>query len=435
MAKKYNEVTPEILEQFKAIVPGKVYAGEEINSDYFHDEMPIYGKGAPEVVIEATTTEDIAAIVKVCYENSLPVIPRGAGTGLTGAAVAVDGGVMIDMSKMNKILGYDLENFVVRVEPGVLLNDLAEDAQKQGLLYPPDPGEKFATLGGNVSTNAGGMRAVKYGCTRDYVRAMTVVLPTGEIVKLGATVSKTSTGYSLLNLMIGSEGTLGIITELTLKLIPAPKETISLIIPYENLEDCIATVPKFFMNHFQPQALEFMEKEIVLASERYLGKSVFPKQVEGVAIGAYLLVTFDGDNMEQLEELTEQAAEVVLDAGAVDVLVAVTPAKKKDVKGASEKYDFEVKSFGHAGDGNLHIYTCANDMDEETFKKQVSEFMADIYRKAAELGGLISGEHGIGFGKKGYLAEFAGPVNMRLMRGIKETFDPKMILYDPKEEA
>ena len=232
MAKKYNEVTPEILEQFKAIVPGKVYAGEEINSDYFHDEMPIYGKGAPEVVIEATTTEDIAAIVKVCYENSLPVIPRGAGTGLTGAAVAVDGGVMIDMSKMNKILGYDLENFVVRVEPGVLLNDLAEDAQKQGLLYPPDPGEKFATLGGNVSTNAGGMRAVKYGCTRDYVRAMTVVLPTGEIVKLGATVSKTITGYSLLNLMIGSEGTLGIITELTLKLIPAPKETISLIIPY-----------------------------------------------------------------------------------------------------------------------------------------------------------------------------------------------------------
>ena len=460
MAKKYNQVTPELLEQFKAIVPGKVYAGDEINSDYFHDEMPIYGKGIPEAVIEATTTEDIAAIVKVCYENSIPVIPRGAGTGLTGAAVAVDGGVMIDMSKMNKILGDDLENFVVRVEPGVLLNDLAEDAQKQGLLYPPDPGEKFATLGGNVSTNAGGMRAVKYGCTRDYVRAMTVVLPTGEVVKLGAT------------------GTLGIITELTLKLIPAPKETISLIIPYENLEDCIATVPKFFMNHFQPQALEFMEKEIILASERYLGKSVFPKQVEGVDIGAYLLVTFDGDSMDQLEELTEKAAEVVLEAGAVDVLVADTPAKKKDawaarssfleaieaetklldecdvvvpvnqianyltyVKSVSAKYDFSVKSFGHAGDGNLHIYTCANDLDEETFKKEVSEFMADIYKKAAELGGLISGEHGIGFGKKDYLAEFAGPVNMRLMRGIKETFDPKMILnpgkicYDPKEEA
>ncbi|CAL7889942.1 2-hydroxy-acid oxidase [Fusobacterium necrophorum subsp. funduliforme] len=465
----YNKVSAELVEEFRKIVPGKVYVGEEINQDFFHDEMPIYGQGQPEVVIDATTTEDIAAIVKLCYEHNIPVIPRGAGTGLTGAAVALHGGVMLNMTKMNKILEYDYENFVVRVEPGVLLNDLAEDTQKQGLLYPPDPGEKFATIGGNVSTNAGGMRAVKYGCTRDYVRAMTVVLPTGEIVKLGATVSKTSTGYSLLNLMVGSEGTLGIITELTLKLIPAPKETISLIIPYENLEDCIATVPKFFMNHLQPQALEFMEKEIVLASERYIGKSVFPKELEGTEIGAYLLVTFDGDSMEALEEITERAAEVVLEAGALDVLVADTPAKKKDawaargsfleaieaetklldecdvvvpvnqiapylnyVNSVGEKYDFAVKSFGHAGDGNLHIYACSNDLDEETFKKQVEEFMQDIYRKAAELGGQISGEHGIGFGKMEFLYEFAGDVNMRLMKGIKEVFDPKMILNPNK---
>lgn len=474
---KYNQLNPEIIAQIQA-VSDHVLVGDDINVDYARDEMPIYGTHMPDLVVQPTSTEEVAAVMKICYENTIPVTPRGAGTGLAGGAVPLLGGVLMDTSKMNRILNYDMENFVVEIESGVLLNDLANDCLSKGMMYPPDPGEKFACVGGNVSTNAGGMRAVKYGATRDYVRAMTVVLPTGEITHLGATVSKTSSGYSLLNLMIGSEGTLGIITELTLKLIPAPKETISLIIPYENLEDCIATVPKFFMNHFQPQALEFMEKEIVLASERYLGKSVFPKQVEGVDIGAYLLVTFDGDNMEQLEELTEQAAEVVLDAGAVDVLVADTPAKKKDawaarssfleaieaetklldecdvvvpvnqiakyltyVKGASEKYDFEVKSFGHAGDGNLHIYTCANDMDEETFKKQVSEFMADIYRKAAELGGLISGEHGIGFGKKGYLAEFAGPVNMRLMRGIKETFDPKMILnpgkicYDPKEEA
>lgn len=468
-ANNYNKVTPEMIEAFKAIAPGKVYAGSAINEDYFHDEMPIYGKGAPEVLIEATTTEAIAAIIKLCYENSVPVIPRGAGTGLTGAAVAMDGGVMIDLSKMNKILEYDYENFVVRVQPGVLLNDLAEDAQKQGLLYPPDPGEKFATLGGNVATNAGGMRAVKYGCTRDYVRSMTVVLPTGEIVKFGATVSKTSTGYSLINLMIGSEGTLGIITELTLKIITAPKETISLIIPYENLDDCIASVPLFFKNHLQPQALEFMEKEIVLSSERYLGKNVFPQQVEGVDIGAYLLVTFDGDSMEVLEPLTETAAEIVLEAGAVDVLVADTPAKKKDawaarstfleaieaetklldecdvvvpvnqiaayltfVKSLEPNYGFKIKSFGHAGDGNLHIYTCANDMDEEEFKHQVAEFMGIIYKKAADLGGLISGEHGIGLGKVEYLADFAGEVSMRLMKGIKEVFDPKMILNPGK---
>lgn len=466
---KYGKVTSELIEQFNKIVPGKVYVNGDINKDYFHDEMPIYGKGEPDVVIEATTTEDIAKIVKLCYENSIPVIPRGAGTGLTGAAVAIYGGVMIDMSKMNKILEYDMENFVVKVQAGVLLNDLAEDAQRQGLLYPPDPGEKFATLGGNVSTNAGGMRAVKYGCTRDYVRAMTVILPTGEIVKMGATVSKTSTGYSLLNLMIGSEGTLGIITELTLKVIPAPKETISLIIPYENLEDCIATVPKFFMAHLQPQALEFMEKEIVLASERYLGKSVFPQKLEGIDIGAYLLVTFDGDNMEELEEITEKASEIVFEQGAIDVLVADTPAKKKDawaarssfleaieaetklldecdvvvpvnqiakyltyVKSLEGDYSFKIKSFGHAGDGNLHIYTCTNDMDEDEFKTQVADFMKKIYKKAAEYGGLISGEHGIGYGKMSYLADFAGETNMRLMEGIKKVFDPKMILNPGK---
>lgn len=298
---------------------------------------------------------------------------------------------------------------------------------------------------------------------------MTVVLPTGEIINLGATVSKTSTGYSLLNLMIGSEGTLGIITELTLKVIPAPKETISLIIPYENLEDCISTVPKFFMNHLQPQALEFMEKEIVLVSERYLGKNVFPKEVDGVDIGAYLLVTFDGEDMESLEEIAEKAAEVVLEEGAVDVLVADTPAKKKEawaarstfleaieaetklldecdvvvpvnqianyltyVKSLQDNYDFVIKSFGHAGDGNLHIYTCANDMDEAEFKRQVAEFMEIIYKKAAECGGLISGEHGIGYGKMDYLADFAGEASMRLMRGIKEVFDPKMILNPDK---
>ena len=465
----YNKVTPELIQQFKQIVPGKVHEKEDMNEDYFHDEMPIYGKGIPEVVIEATNTEDIAAIVKLCCLNNVPVIPRGAGTGLTGAAVALYGGVLLDMSKMNQILDYDKENFVVRVQPGVLLNDLAEDAKRQGLLYPPDPGEKFATLGGNVATNAGGMRAVKYGCTRDYVRAMTVVLPTGEIIKMGAPVSKSSTGYSLIHLMIGSEGTLGIITELTLKVIPAPKETISLIVPFETLKDCIGTVPKIFMAGLKPQALEFMEKEIVLSSERYLGKNVFPKEVDGVDIGAYLLITFDGDRAELLEELSEQAAEVVLEEGAVDVLVADTPVKKKEawearstfldainaetkfldecdvvvpvnqipsylsfVKSLEERFDFSIKSFGHAGDGNLHIYACANEMEEEEFKRQIAEFMDIIYKKASECGGLISGEHGIGYGKMEYLAAFAGETSMRLMKGIKEVFDPKMILNPGK---
>lgn len=466
---KYNKVNQEIIDKFREIIPNKVFVNGDINEDYYHDEMPIYGKAVPEVVVEATTSEDISKIVKICYENNIPVIPRGAGTGLTGAAVAIHGGVIIDMSKMNKILEYDMENLVVKVQAGVLLNTLAEDVQKKGLLYPPDPGEKFATLGGNVATNAGGMRAVKYGCTREYVRGMTVVLPTGEIIKLGATVSKSSTGYSLLNLMVGSEGTLGIITELTLKLIPAPKETISLIIPFENLEECISTVPKIFMANLKPQALEFMEKEIVLSSERYLGKSVFPKVIEGVDIGAYLLVTFDGENKEELENITEMASEVVLETGALDVLVADTPSQKREawaarstfleaieaetklldecdvvvpvnkiaeyltfVKSLEKNYDFKIKSFGHAGDGNLHIYTCADEMDEDEFKRQVDHFMEIIYKKASEIGGLLSGEHGVGHGKLKYLSTFTGEKNMQLMEGIKRVFDPKMILNPGK---
>ena len=443
---QYNKVTPEFLAELEKIVPGKVHSGKDINEDFYRDEMPIYGSNPPDAVVDATTTEDIAAIAKLCYDNNIPIIPRGAGTGLTGASVAIHGGVMIDMQKMNKILEYDEDNFVVRVQPGVLLHDLAEDALGRGLLYP------------------------KYGCTRDYVRAMTVVLPTGEIIKLGATVSKTSTGYSLLHLMIGSEGTLGIITELTLKVIPAPKETVSLIIPFENLDDCIATVPLFMKNRLNPQAVEFMEREIVLASERFIGRETFPKSFGGVEVGAYLLVTFDGDDFDQLNDLVEKAAEVVLEEGAIDVLVADSPAKKRDawaarssfleaieaettwldecdvvvpvtkiaeylkyVKSTEDRYCFKIKSFGHAGDGNLHIYACGDDtVDEATFKKDVEVFMKDIYAKAAEMGGLISGEHGIGHGKMEFLADFSGDAQMRIMEGIKQVFDPKMILNPGK---
>ena len=474
---EYNKVTPEIIEQIKAVVdPKRVYVGEDINEDFSHDEMSIYGKKMPDLVVDALTTEEVSAVMKIAYENTIPVTPRGAGTGLVGACVPIAGGIVINTTKMNKILGYDLDNFVVHVEAGVLLNDLAEDCVKQGLMYPPDPGEKFACLGGNVSTNAGGMRACKYGATRDYVRAMTVVLPDGEIVKLGSTVSKTSSGYSLLNLMVGSEGTLGIITELTLKIIPAPKEVISLVVPFENLADCISTVPKFKFNHLDPQALEFMEKAIVQKSERYIGKSVYPQVLDGVEVGAYLLVTFDGKSQDELDEIIEQASEIVLEAGAIDVLVADTPAKIKDawaarssfleaikaetnwkdglemldecdvvvplnqiapyveyVYGVGEKMGLQIESFGHAGDGNLHIYIIGDDqISVPDFQKKADEFFDDIYAEATRVGGLVSGEHAIGSGKLEYLAKSVGPRQMEIMEGIKRVFDPKMILNPGK---
>ncbi|MBS4960380.1 MAG: FAD-binding oxidoreductase [Clostridiales bacterium] len=466
---KFNQITPEIIDQLKSAVPGRVYVGEDINVDYSHDEMPGYGKFMPDVVVDAVSTEEVAAIMKICNDNLIPVVPRGAGTGLVGGAVAIAGGVMISTTKMNKILGYDEANMTVDVQAGVLLNDLAEDALKRGYLYPPDPGEKFATLGGNVSTNAGGMRAVKYGVTRQYVRSMTVVLPTGEIVKFGRNVAKTSSGYSLLHLMIGSEGTLGLITEMTLKLIPAPKETISLIVPFEDLATAIHTVPVVMSSRLNPQAIEFMEKQIVRDSEAYLKKEVFPRVIDGVEAGAYLLMTFDGDNMEQLEELTERASEVVLEAGAIDVLVADTPELKRNAWAArssllealestteeldecdvvvpidkipefivfademQRKYDIRIVTFGHAGDGNVHVDIARDKLNEEDWKAKNNGAQAEMYKKAVELGGMVSGEHGIGHGKIDYLKESLGETSIRLMQGIKDTFDPNGILNPGK---
>ena len=464
----YNQLTPEIAAQIKA-VSDHVAEGAEINPDYAKDEMPIYGTNMPDLAVLPRSTEEVAAVMKICYENNIPVTPRGAGTGLVGGAVPVCGGVLMDLSKMNRILSYDMENFVVNIEAGVLLNDLAQDCQSRGMLYPPDPGEKFACVGGNVATNAGGMRAVKYGATRDYVRAMTVVLPTGEITHFGATVSKTSSGYSLLNLMIGSEGTLGIITELTLKIIPAPKHVVSLIIPYRDLDTALSTVPKFRMEHMDPQAIEFMEREIVLASERYIGKAIFPQKLDGVEIGAYLLVTLDGNSEDEVERMIDKAAEIVMGAGAINVLVADTPNRIKDAWAARSSFleaimeetklldecdvvvpvnkiaeylafvnktgkecGLTIRSFGHAGDGNLHIYQCSNDMTEEEFKKKVDQFFEIIYKEATDCGGLVSGEHGIGSGKIKYLVDSVGETNMALMEGIKRVFDPKMILNPGK---
>lgn len=269
--------------------------------------------------------------------------------------------------------------------------------------------------------------------------------------------------------MIGSEGTLGIITELTLKIIPAPKASASLIVPFENLKTALETVPKLKMSSLNPQAIEFMEREIVLASERHTGRSTFPREMEGQPVGAYLLITLDSDSEDQLYTLLEQAAELVLDAGAMDVLVADSPAKMRDawaarsaflevimeetklldecdvvvpvtkiasylefVNKTGEECGLVIRSFGHAGDGNLHIYEYSNDLTEEEFKKRVDKFFDLIYKEASAQGGLVSGEHGIGSGKIQYLVESIGETNMALMEGIKRVFDPKMILNPGK---
>ena len=328
----YNKLTPELADKLEAIVgQQRFFANGRIKEDYGHDEMPIYGKHMPDALCLVETTEEVAAILKVCNEAKIPATIRGAGTGLVGGCVPVYGGVVISTEKMNRILEYDMNNLCVHIQPGVLLCDLAADALAHGLMYPPDPGEKTATVGGNVSTNAGGMRAVKYGVTRDYVMAMTVVLANGEIIKLGKSVCKTSSGYSLLHLMIGSEGTLGIITELTLKLIPKPIKDVTLILPFREIATAIAAVPAIKLANLDPQSIEFAERDVIDSSAEYTGNHIFPTIVNGKEAGAYILVTLVGNSEEELIPKMDRLGEVAEEKGAYDTLVVWTDSLKKDV--------------------------------------------------------------------------------------------------------
>lgn len=441
----------------------RVLFKENINEEYSHDELG-NAHSAPDIVIKALNTEEISKIARYAYEKEIPLTVRGSGTGLVGACVPVCGGIVLDVSQMNKILELDEENLTVTVEPGVLLMELAKFVEEHSFFYPPDPGEKTATIGGNISTNAGGMRAVKYGVTRDYVRQLEVVLPDGRIVNFGGKIVKNSSGYDLKDLIIGSEGTLGIITKATLKLLPLPKKTISLLIPFENISQAINTVPLIIKAKCIPTAVEFMQKEVIEDAESYLG-SKFPDS----SSDAYLLLKFDGNSKEEIENYYDDTAKICLENGALDIFISDTEERDETIwkaRGAfleaiknsttdmdevdvvvprnsvnemvkfshalQEKVGARIKCFGHAGDGNLHIYVLKDDLGEEEWLKKLDSAMDEMYKKAKELKGEVSGEHGIGFAKKTYLARSLDETNIELMRGIKKVFDPKNILNPNK---
>ena len=465
----YKKLTEPVLERLRRVLGEALVFGEAVKEDFSHDEMPIYGKFAPEAVCFPSSTEEVAEVMRICCEECVPVTVRGAGTGLVGGCVPLCGGLVLSTERMNSILAYDMNNLTVTIQPGVLLRDLAADALAHGLMYPPDPGEKTSTVGGNVSTNAGGMRAVKYGVTRDYVLAMTVVLPSGEVLKLGKAVCKTSSGYSLLHLMIGSEGTLGVITELTLKLIPKPIMDVSLLLPFEEISAAIASVPAIKLANLEPQSIEFMERDIVESSAEFTGNPVFPTRVNGRDVGAYILVTLVGGSEAELTAKMDRLAEVAERAGAFDVLVVWTDNLKKDVWAArsafltaieadsklldemdvvvpvdriaeflafaraeAEKNGLRLRAFGHAGDGNLHIYCCSNELEEAEFKRRCKLAMDSCYKKCDEFQGQVSGVHAIGHAKKDYLRLSAGETAYGLMAAIKQVFDPKGILNPGK---
>ncbi len=460
----YHRLTQEDIAFFRSVTaPQRVLAGEEAGEDYFHDELGGV-RSAPEAVVKVLSTGEVSRLLAYANERRIPVVPRGAGTGLVGASVAVEGGLMLDLTGMDRILELDGDNLTVTVQPGVLLMELAAFADEHGFLYPPDPGEKSATIGGNISTNAGGMRAVKYGVTRDYVRGLTVVLPDGQVMELGGKVVKNSSGYALKDLIVGSEGTLAVITEAVLKLVPKPAVSVSLLMPFDTMDEALDAVPEIVRSQAAPTAIEYFARETILFAEDYLGKR-FPEDTHA----AYLLLTFDGAGPAQVEAEYSATADLCQVLGARDALIIDTDERKDSVwpaRGAfleaikasttemdecdvvvprsriadfikfthrlAEELNVRIPSFGHAGDGNLHIYICRDALEQGDWEQVLETAFDRMYARAAEMGGLVSGEHGIGWAKKKYMAAQYGPEEMALMGRIKAAFDPNNILNPGK---
>lgn len=414
--------------------------------------------GKADALVFATSTEEVSALLKYADANKISVTPRGAGTNLVGSTVPQNGGIIIDFSKMNKILEFDADTFTATVESGILLKDFQAFVESKGFFYPPDPGEKSASIGGNIATNAGGMRAVKYGVTRDYVRGLEVVLADGSVTWVGSKNVKDASGLSLKNLIIGSEGTLAVITKCILKIIPKPEYSKSVLVPFADLESGISTVQKILFANANSTAVEFVERKVVELGEKFTGiKYPHPEAA------AYLLLTFDGKQNEVKENL-EIIKKVVLQNGALDFVIPESPERLEEiwkvrgclvkaVEATSEqepvdlvvpidkvaefiefvnktqkKVGMQMVAFGHAGDGNVHLCVVRGSRSEEEWKTELQKNMECVYSKAYELGGLTSGEHGIGLSKRHYFLKETKNTNLQMMNAIKTSLDPHHIL-------
>jgi glycolate oxidase len=419
----------------------------------------------PEVVLQPGSAEDVSIIMAYCNEQLIPVTPRGAGTGLSGGALPVYGGVALDMRRMNRILDIDTQNFQVTTEPGVITQVLQEAVGAHHLFYPPDPASKGSCfIGGNVSENSGGPRAVKYGVVKDYVLNLEVVLPDGTIMWTGANVLKNATGYNLTQLLVGSEGTLAVITKIVLRLIPAVSQNITLLAPFRSATEACAAVNAILLQGITPSALEFMERDALEWSIRYSGQ-----QMELPAdIAAHLLIELDGNNIEELYREAEAVTKVVEQYDTGEVLLAdsheqkqmlwalrrkvgeavksnsvykeedtVVPRAKLPqlltvVKDLGKQYHFTSVCYGHAGDGNLHVNIVKGDMSYEDWNTKVPKAIALLFAEVVKMGGTISGEHGIGLVQKDYMPIAFSTAQMKLMQQIKGVFDPNGILNPGK---
>ncbi len=461
---RFSRVTPAHLERLRALVGAEhVFADREAMEIYSHDETEDL-QFWPEVVVRPANVAEVAAVLKLCHDDRLPVTPRGAGTGLSGGALAVHGGVMLSIGRLNRILEIDEENLMATVEPGVITQVLQETVEKRGLYYPPDPSSRGSCfIGGNVAHNAGGPRALKYGVTKDFVYGLEAVLPTGEIIRTGGKLYKNVTGYNLTQLITGSEGTLAVVTKIILKLVPLPRFKRTLLAPFPDVRSAVRSVVRILHEKITPAAVEFMEQDAVRAAERKRGLT-FPCSEHP----ALLLIEVDGMEEAVLDEQAGRIAEVCMAEGAPDLFPAETPDKQKflwdmrrsigeavksistykeedtvvprsrlpelmeAIQAVESKWGIDAICYGHAGDGNIHVNILKRDMSDERWNRVLPDAIRDLFTRVVALGGSISGEHGVGYVQKEYLPIALGPVERGLMRRIKAEFDPHGILNPGK---
>jgi len=455
-------LSTDLIQQFKSII-GENYAfsDEETLYDYSHDETEKLSY-MPTIVLKPRTAEEISAVMKLCNEYKIPVTPRGAGTGESGGALPTQGGVVLSTERMNRILEIDERNLQVTTEPGVVTEVLQNAVKEKNLFYPPDPQSKGSCfIGGNIAENSGGPKAVKYGVVKDYVLNLEMVLPTGEIIWTGANVLKNATGYNLTQLIVGSEGTLGIVTKIVLRLIPLPKFDVLMLVPFHSLEKAGEAVSAIFRAGFTPSSLELMEINALKIASEYVDNQTIPVNDN---IAAHLIIETDGNNMEILMQEMEAIAMLLQDYDTDEIFFADDAQQKEElwkmrskaaesvklkgftieedtvvpraelpklingVKALGIEHHFEVVCYGHAGDGNLHIRIHKEGIPNSYGNAAMTDILKELFKLVKSLGGTISAEHGIGLVQKTYMPIMFDEVQLNLMRSIKKVFDPNNIL-------
>lgn len=463
---QYSQISDDVLMSLKQIVGSSfVFSDLETRNHYGHDETEDY-IFPPNVVVKPASTQEISKIMKLASEHNISVTPIGGRTGLSGGALSIYGGIGLSMERLNSIISIDQKNLQIIVEPAVITQVLRDTVAEVGLFYPPDPSSQGScTIGGNIAENAGGARAVKYGVTKDYVLNLEVVLPSGEIIWTGANTLKNSTGYNLTQLMVGSEGTLGIVTKIVLKLLPQNAHNILMLVPFYEADQACEAVSDIFRAGIVPSALEFMERDAIDWTLKYIDGISVPISDE---VQAHLLIEVDGNYTDVLFAEAEKITSVLERYNIDEILFADTedqkialwklrravgeavkshsiykeedtvvprfqlPALLNGIKKIGGKYGFKSVCYGHAGDGNLHVNIVKGEMTDENWLTEVPRGIREIFELTVSLNGTLSGEHGIGYVQKNYMDIAFNKVELELMKGIKKVFDPKGILNPGK---